>query len=387
MWITPRSLGGSVAIEAGATEASTTLTLTPIDDATVDGNKFLGVQASASGGSASVDIKIADDETASTSISLSANPHTVSEADGVTDIVVTATLDGKVLDADATVTISIDPASKATRDEDYAALFNPNLTIPAGSISGSIALIIDPNSDSVDEGNETITLTGVSAGLTVESGTITISEGMMDDDMPAPDPLAFAEGAMINDVASTAGTEISAMALPEASGGEGDITYSVSDLPAGLSFDAATRMVSGTPEAEGTTAVTYTATDGAGATVTLTFSITVNPMLDFGDLSGLFGAFTGAAGKANPASEHDEGAIQIVVGQPYSLTIPEIPGGTPPKTYSVAGLPRACRSTRLRGRFRVRLRKLVWPQLSSRLWTPLVLLVRCRSPCRSLSLR
>ena len=98
-------------------------------------------------------------------------------------------------------------------------------------------------------------------------------------------------------------------------------------------------MVSGTPEAEGTTEVTYTATDGAGATVTLTFSITVNPMLDFGDLSGLFGAFSGAAGKANPASEHDEGAIQIIVGQPYSLTIPEIPGGTPPKTYSVVGLP------------------------------------------------
>ena len=332
------SLGGSVAIEAGATEASTTLTLTPIDDATVDGNKFLGVQASASGGSASVDIKIADDETASTSIALSADPHTVSEADGVTDIVVTATLDGKVLDAEAIVTISIDPASKATRDEDYAALFNPRLSIPAGSVSGSIALIIDPNADSEDEGNETITLNGVSAGLTVESGTITISDGMMPDD-PMMDPLAFADGAMINDVASTAGTAVSAMELPAASGGEGDITYSVSDLPAGLTFDDSTRVISGTPEAEGTTEVTYTATDGAGATVTLTFSITVNPMLDFGDLSGLFGAFTGAAGKANPASEHDEGAIQIVVGQPYSLTIPEIPGGTPPKTYSVAGLP------------------------------------------------
>ena len=332
------SLGGSVAIEAGATEASTTLTLTPIDNDKVDGNKSLGVQASASGGSASVDITIADDETASTSISLSADPHTVSESDGVTDVVVTATLGGKVLDAAAIVTISIDPASKATRDEDYAALFNPRLEIPAGSISGSIALIIDPNADSEDEGNETITLNGVSAGLTVEPGTITISDGMMPDD-PMMDPLAFADGAMINDVASTAGTAVSAMELPAASGGEGDITYSVSDLPAGLSFDAATRMISGTPEAEGITEVTYTATDGAGATVTLTFSITVNPMLDFGDLSGLFGAFTGAAGKANPASEHDEGAIQIVVGQPYSLTIPEIPGGTPPKTYSVAGLP------------------------------------------------
>ena len=332
-------LVGSIDIEKGETEASTTLTITPIDNDKVDGNKSLGVQASASGGSASVDIRIADDETASTSIALSASPHTVNESDGVTDIVVTATLGGKVLDAAAIVTISIDPASKATRDEDYAALFNPRLEIPAGSISGSIALIIDPNADSEDEGNETITLTGTSAGLTVEPGTITIADGMMDPTDPPMDPLAFAEGAMISDVASTAGTAVSDMELPAASGGEGDITYSVSDLPAGLTFDPATRMVSGTPEAEGTTEVSYTATDGAGATVTLTFSITVNPMLDFGDLSGLFGAFTGAAGKANPASEHDEGAIQIVVGQPYSLTIPEIPGGTPPKTYSVAGLP------------------------------------------------
>ena len=35
------------------------------------------------------------------------------------------------------------------------------------------------------------------------------------------------------------------MELPAAVGGVGDIAYSVSDLPAGLSFDAATRTISG----------------------------------------------------------------------------------------------------------------------------------------------
>ena len=40
-------------------------------------------------------------------------------------------------------------------------------------------------------------------------------------------------------------------------------------------------------------------------TVTLTFSITVNPPLVL-NLSDLFGAANGAAGKANPASEHGE---------------------------------------------------------------------------------
>ena len=40
-----------------------------------------GVHATGSGGAKSVDITIADDETASTSISLSISPHTVAEGD------------------------------------------------------------------------------------------------------------------------------------------------------------------------------------------------------------------------------------------------------------------------------------------------------------------
>ena len=331
-------LHGNVAIAAGATEATTTLTLTPINNENTDGNRVLGVHATASGGSDSADITIADDETASTSISLSADPHTVSENASVTEITITATLDGKVLDADATVTLSVDPGSEATRDVDYSALFNPLLTIPAGSVSGSIALLIDPTTDSADEGNETITLNGAIADLADGTGTLTLADYEMmevvDDTMMA---LMFAEGAMIADIEGTAGTAMSAE-LPAAEGGEGDIGYSVSDLPAGLSFDPATRMLSGTPEAEGTTEVTYTATDSEDATTTLTFSITVNAELVF-DLAEFFGLFNNGAGKANPAQEDADGALQIVVGQSYSLTLPEVSGGTPPLTYSVLGLP------------------------------------------------
>ena len=78
--------------------------------------------------------------------------------------------------------------------------------------------------------------------------------------------------------------------LPEATGGEGEVTYRVLGLPAGLSFDASTRTLSGTPEAATDRAieVTYTAEDSTGATATLTFSITVNPALSFGDLFDLF---------------------------------------------------------------------------------------------------
>ena len=113
------SIRGSVKIEEGATDASTTLTLTPIDNDETDGNKYIVVRATASGGSESVTIKIADDETASTSISLSANPNSLSESADETDGMITATLDGKVLDDDQIVVISVDPDSEASRDADY----------------------------------------------------------------------------------------------------------------------------------------------------------------------------------------------------------------------------------------------------------------------------
>ena len=102
--------------------------------------------------------------------------------------------------------------------------------------------------------------------------------------------MAFGFAEEVEDQAYTAGTTISALVLPEAIGGEGEITYRVSELPAGLSFDATTRTISGTPEAatDGAVEVTYTAQDSAEAAATLTFSITVNPALSFGDFFDLF---------------------------------------------------------------------------------------------------
>ena len=331
-------LGSSVVIAPGETQGRTTLTLTPIDNAEVDGNRYLGVEASASGGSARTDIKIADDETPSTSLSLSVSPHTLSEDAVVTQLTVTATLDGKVLDADATVAIAIDPASSATRDLDYSALFNPSLVIPAGSTSGSLTLLIDPTADREDEGNETITLNGSSAGLTGGSVDITIKQVDASTVTPPPEatPLAFADGTSVDDQEYTAGTAISDIELPAASGGAGDIAYSVSGLPAGLSFDAATRTISGTPDAATDEAVeiTYTAADGAGATTSLTFSITVNMSLTFGDF---FSQFLGA-GKVVPTASSDGAAIrEFVVGQPVdAFALPAGTGGTVPLTYTLS---------------------------------------------------
>ena len=50
--------------------------------------------------------------------------------------------------------------------------------------------------------------------------------------------------------------------LPAATGGNGELTYSLTGLPAGLTFDAATRTIKGTAVGLGSHSLTYSATDG-----------------------------------------------------------------------------------------------------------------------------
>ncbi len=149
--------------------------------------------------------------------------------------------------------------------------------------------------DAQDEPDETfgVRIVHPSTGALLAEATGTIT----DDDSATPPEAdsdsdserAFVFAAEVGDQAYTAGTAITALELPEATGGAGEVTYGLSTLPAGLSFDAATRTISGTPEAatDGAVEVTYTAADSTGAATGLTFSITVNPALSFGDLSDL----------------------------------------------------------------------------------------------------
>ena len=71
-------------------------------------------------------------------------------------------------------------------------------------------------------------------------------------------------------------TDIGTQTLPEAAGGAGGFTYTLSpDLPAGLSFDPASRALTGTPSEGGEHSMTYTATDADGAQVGLSFQIAI----------------------------------------------------------------------------------------------------------------
>ena len=159
----------------------------------------------------------------------------------------------------------------------------------------------------------------------------------------------------------TSATAITALVLPEASGGTAPFTYSLSALPAGLSFDAATRTISGTPTAvtDGAVLVIYTVIDSDGSAAALTFTITVNEGLTFGDFFNFFGT-----GKIVPTASHDLAEIrEFIVGQRVEdLVLPEASGGTAPLTYrlspalpvgltfdaatrTIAGTPRAAAET------------------------------------------
>ena len=99
------------------------------------------------------------------------------------------------------------------------------------------------------------------------------------------------------------GTAVS-LTLPIASGGVGAFTYSLTPtLPAGTSFVAGTRVLSGTPTGRFTSATfTYTAEDSDGETLTQTFTIVVTAV-----------AITFASTVANQS---------WVVGTAVNLTLP-----------------------------------------------------------------
>ena len=75
---------------------------------------------------------------------------------------------------------------------------------------------------------------------------------------------------------------MSAVTLPAASGGSGEASYTLQPEVPGLQFDAAMRVLSGTPTEAGMHRMTYTATAGDGDATTLRFTIAVVDGLSFG---------------------------------------------------------------------------------------------------------
>ena len=96
------------------------------------------------------------------------------------------------------------------------------------------------------------------------------AEDESDPELPAYFPAA------ISQFIFNQNEEVGTQTLPEAAGGSGGFTYSLTPtLPEGLSFDAATRDLTGAPSEAGDYTMTYTATDTDGGDASFEFTITV----------------------------------------------------------------------------------------------------------------
>ena len=129
--------------------------------------------------------------------------------------------------------------------------------------------------------------------------------------MTAPSDQAYSEGRPITD-----------LVLPAATGGNGALSYALAitsgspALPPGLSFDAATRTLSGAPSGtQSATGYTYTATDADGDYATATFTITV---------------------AANSAPDlPSQAGLTYGTGRSVSHQLPAATGGNAPLSYAL----------------------------------------------------
>ena len=197
---------------------------------------------------------------------LSLDVLSLAEGDSATDITVTATL-REAATAGTTITLALPttrPTSSAllpgltlaTKDTDYTAT-PPTISITSGSTSGTATLSITPTTDKATEGTETIIITGTGTGLSLTPTEVYLEDGPY---VAFPKPVYTHVHYLGETVSFT---------VPEVTGKYDDtnstVTYSHTVTPStdyGLSFDNATRTLSGTLNTSATdrTTVRYTIT-------------------------------------------------------------------------------------------------------------------------------
>ncbi len=148
----------------------------------------------------------------------------------------------------------------------------------------------------------TYTVTDANDATATADFTVTVNAGLV---LTAPDNQSY-----------TVDTAITALVLPAATGGTGTLRYALTGLPAGLSFNAGTRTLSGTPTAAAATELTYTVTDTNDASTSQTFTVTVN------------------TGLALPAPDDQSYTVDTAID---ALVLPEATGGTGPLSYTLTG--------------------------------------------------
>ena len=160
-----------------------------------------------------VTLTVADDDSAATTVTLSVDTSQVDEDDGATVITVTGTLTGNTPSAATTVTLSVDSGaggSGALAGTDFVPVEDFVLTIGAGATSSMATFTLTPTDDTIDEPDETLTLSGSPGSSNVGmAGTVAITIG---DNDAAPalvlsvEPESIAEDGGTSTVTVSTGT-------------------------------------------------------------------------------------------------------------------------------------------------------------------------------------
>ena len=186
----------SLTIPADALEATAQLTLTPADDAVVEGPETIVISGAASGLSVTgAVVTIIDDDAPDWAVSL--EPASILEAGG--SAALRADTGGVTYEADETLTLIL--GGTATAGVDYSVTSQGAvlagspyaLTLTAGA--SSVQAAITARADSVSDPGETVTAEVRHAGEPVGSGTLTITEGICARTPAVRDALVEAAGA------------------------------------------------------------------------------------------------------------------------------------------------------------------------------------------------
>ena len=182
--------GATLSFAANATESTGEVTIAAVDNGVDAADKTLRVSGTVSredvAAPADATLTIADDDEASTTVTLTVTPQRIDEGAGATPIEVTVALDAGARESDTVIEVSLSGAGEAAalQGVDYTPVSDFSLTIPANETSAAATFTLTPIEDRVDEPDETLTLTGIAGdrGIGVpEAATLTLADN---DDVP-----------------------------------------------------------------------------------------------------------------------------------------------------------------------------------------------------------
>jgi len=229
--------------------------------------------------------------------------------DSVPSVIISNVQKSGITDKGATVTWDTDKPSTSQVEYGPTAwgFYGPTVSNDTLTTSHSINITgLTPNTDYNFRAISTIT------GYTAKSDNYTLRTG----DTGSPTDLSISSSYILSDgVKGTAYSE-----TLQVSGGKSPYTWSITDtLPAGLSLDSSSGIISGTPTATGTTAFTVKVEDSSSPKLSDTKSLSI-------EISGTSGSALSISTSSLPDGTK---------GRTYSQTL-QVSGGKSPYTWSIS---------------------------------------------------